>query len=86
MGLQLGEIWDDQRSNIRLTGTLGTHAAMPVIVAADIQGLPRVKLAFAWIKTSNTPLILGETNFFMEFDIHFYRSKFEFEVNHKSSY
>lgn len=85
VGLQLGEIWDDRKANIRLTGTLGDHNAMPVLLTADIQELPSVMLAFAWVKTSRVPLILGEMNFFMEFDVHFYRSRFEFEIVRKSS-
>jgi len=78
-GLQLGAIWDDGKANLRLAGSLGSQTAMPLFATAEIEGLPTVKLAFAWIKNC-APVILGQTNFFMEFDVCFYRSKLEFEV------
>jgi hypothetical protein len=58
---------------------------MPVFADAEIGDLGRVRLAFAWIRANDVPLILGQTNFFMEFDVCFYRSKLEFEVTPKSS-
>jgi hypothetical protein len=82
-GIQLGAVWDDRNASLRLAGSLGSQTAIPFFATAEIEGLPNVKLAFAWIKTSNTPLILGQTNFFMEFDVCFYRSKLEFEVKQK---
>ncbi|NER98249.1 MAG: hypothetical protein F6J86_31225 [Symploca sp. SIO1B1] len=41
-------------------------------------------LAFAWTSSLKAPLILGQTNCFMEFDVCFYRSKMEFEIKPKS--
>jgi len=84
-GVQLGAIWDDSKANIRIGGALGSRAAMPLFATAEISGLSTVKLAFAWIQENNVPLILGQTNFFVEFDICFYRSKLEFEVVPKST-
>jgi hypothetical protein len=84
-GIQLGAVWDDRNANLRLAGSLGSQAAIPLFAAAEIDGLPTVRLAFAWIKMSDAPLILGQTNFFMEFDVCFYRSKFEFELKPKSA-
>jgi len=51
---------------------------------AEIGDFPPVRLAFAWSRSDNVPLILGQMNFFMEFDIYFYRSQLEFEVKPKS--
>jgi hypothetical protein len=79
-GLQLGAIWDDRKANIRLAGALGNQRAVPLLVTAEIAGLPMVRLAFAWIKASDVPVVLGQTNFFVEFDVSFYRSRFEFEL------
>ncbi len=42
--------------------------------------LPTQKLAFAWTRTDNVPILLGQTNFFMEFDAFFSRSAMYFEV------
>ena len=79
-GLQLGGVWDAGKANVRLGGALGSQVAMPLFAAAKVGGLPAVRLAFAWVKESNVPLILGQTNFFMEFDVCFYRSKLQFEI------
>ena len=85
VGIRLGAIWDDRSANLRLAGSLGSQAAIPLFTTAEINGLPPARLAFAWIKLSDAPLILGQTNSFMEFDVCFYRSKFEFELKPKSA-
>lgn len=85
LGVQLGAIWDDQKATIRLAGNLGNFSAMPLFVTAEIGEMTPVRLAFAWIKTDEAPLILGQMNFFMEFDVCFFRSKLEFDVMPKSS-
>ena len=84
-GLQLRAYWDDRKANIRLSGNLGSQPAMPLFIIAEIDQFAPVRLAFAWAKSSNTPLILGQTNFFMEFDVCFYRSDLEFEIQPRSS-
>jgi len=84
VGTELGAVWDERQANIRLAGNLGDLPAMPLFVMAEIGEHAPVKLAFVWVKSANVPLILGQTNFFLEFDIHFYRSKLEFEINPKS--
>jgi len=58
---------------------------MPLFVTAEIEGLGSVPLAFAWVNSEDAPLILDQTNFFMAFDVHFYRSRLEFEIKPKSS-
>jgi len=84
VGLQLGGRWDERRANLRLAGNLGRSQAMPFFVMATIGDFTPVRLAFAWVNVANAPLILGQTNFFMEFDVHFYRSRLEFEIDPKS--
>ncbi len=84
-GVQLGAVWEDRRASIRLAGSLGSQVAIPLFAMAEIGGLPAVRLAFAWVRTNDVPLILGQTNFFMEFDVCFYRSRLEFEVKPRSS-
>ncbi len=84
IGLQLGSVWDDRKAIIRLTGNLGNQQAIPFSVMSQIANFEPVKLVFAWTSISNVPLILGQTNFFLEFDVCFYRSKSEFEIKPKS--
>jgi hypothetical protein len=85
VGVRLGATWDDRKANIRLGGTLGSMNAMPIFVTAQVGEFAPVRLAFAWVKSNKVPLILGQTNFFMEFDVCFYRSEREFEVKPRSS-
>ena len=84
IGLQLGATWDGRKANIRLAGNLGSQPAMPLFVSAEIGTFAPVRLAFAWVKSASTPLILGQTNFFMQFDVCFYRTNLEFEIQPKS--
>lgn len=84
LGLQLGATWDDSRAIIQLSGNLGNQPATPFPAMVQVGDIAPVQLAFAWTTSPNAPLILGQTNFFMEFDVCFYRSKMEFEVKLKS--
>ena len=84
IGLQLGSVWDERKAILRLTGNLGNQQAIPFSLVAQIGEFEPVKLVFAWTNIPNVPLILGQTNFFLEFDVCFYRSKSEFEIQPKS--
>ncbi|KGF71444.1 hypothetical protein DO97_19540 [Neosynechococcus sphagnicola sy1] len=84
LGLQLGAVWEDNRAIIQLAGNLSTQPAMPFFAMAQVGDIALIQLAFAWTRSPDVPLILGQTNFFMEFDVCFYRSKMEFEVKPKS--
>jgi hypothetical protein len=52
-----------------------------LFVNVRVGDLEVVKLAFAWTKLSQVPLILGQTNFFREFDVCFQRSQRMIEIN-----
>ncbi len=84
VGQQLGAIWDTQKAVIRLAGNMANSMAQPIVLKAEIGNFPPVSLAFAWVLHDNVPVILGQTNFFTEFDICFFRKDFEFEVKLKS--
>ncbi len=58
---------------------------MPLFVMAQVGEYAPVRLAFAWVKSNDVPLILGQTNFFLVFEICFYRPTLEFEVKPTSS-
>jgi hypothetical protein len=84
IGQQLGATWDPQKAIIRLAGNVAQSLAHPIVVKAVIDKFPPVSLAFAWISHDNAPVILGQTNFFNEFDICFFRNSFEFEIKPKN--
>ena len=83
IGLQLGARWNAQKAVIRLAGNLGNIVAQPFFPMVEIGDYPPIRLAFAWCQSDDAPLILGQMNFFMEFDVCFYRSQLEFEVKPK---
>ncbi|MBE9062974.1 hypothetical protein [cf. Phormidesmis sp. LEGE 11477] len=84
VGLNLGATWNDRQAIIQLAGNLSRQPAIPFFAVAEVEGCGSVQLAFAWARSENIPVILGQTNFFIEFDVCFYRSKLEFEINPKS--
>lgn len=80
IGLQLGAIWDQQIVRLPLAGNLARVEARGVFVDVQIGNLEPVRLAFAWAQSSQVPLILGQTNFFREFDVCFQRSRCTIEI------
>lgn len=85
LGIELGYEWERQITALSLTGNLAQYEARVVIVQATIGQFDPVQLVFAWTQATNVPLILGQVNFFMEFDVCFYRSQLEFALSPKSS-
>ena len=80
LGLQLGLIWEDETLSVLLAGNLARFEARAVVIDAQVSSFPSVNLAFAWTQAPNVPLILGQANFFFEFDVCFFRAHSEFEV------
>ncbi len=68
VGLELGADWSDQPATLRLSGNLANLSARPLIVSVAIGQFTATRLAFAWTEAETVPLILGQVNFFMEFD------------------
>jgi len=84
IGLALGADWDRQHVAIPLTGSLGSVEARALVVLASHPRLTpagAIRLVFAWTKIEDAPVIFGQTNFFMEFDVCFYRSQGAFEAH-----
>lgn len=75
IGLQLGAIWEEQTVRLPLAGNLARVEARGLFASVQIGNLEPVRLAFAWTQASEVPLILGQTNFFQEFDVCFQRSQ-----------
>ena len=80
IGLKLGAIWDNQTVRLPLAGNLAKVEARGLFVQVQIGNLEPVRLAFAWVEASNVPLILGQTNFFREFDVCFERSECKIKI------
>jgi hypothetical protein len=84
MGVQLGAVWEEQTMAVTLAGNLTSTEARGLLVSAQIGDLTPVRLVFAWSQSDDVPLLLGRMNFFLEFDVCFYRSQLIFEVRPKS--
>lgn len=85
IGLQLGYQWNQQSIPVQLGGNLAACEARAVLTMASVGSFPPAQLAFAWADNDNVPLLLGQMNFFLEFDICFYRSRSVIEVAPKST-
>ena len=83
LGVQLGFDWDKETRSVELSGNLSAVDARVVVVSAVISGFAAVRLAFAWARTDSVSVILGQVNFFLEFDVCFFRSREVFEVRPK---
>jgi hypothetical protein len=80
VGMQLGAVWEEQSTRVQLAGNLADSDAQAIIVTTTIDQFSSVRLAFAWTRNNQVPVILGQVNFFMEFDVCFFRSQTVFEV------
>jgi len=85
VGIQLDLIWEQQRTPIQLTGNLAQAPAPAVVISATIASLPPVRLAFAWTQLTAVPMLLGQVNFFLEFDVCFFRAQSAFEIRPKQN-
>jgi hypothetical protein len=82
VGLQLGASWEDQTIRLPLAGNLAKVEARALFLDVQLGNLEAVRLAFAWARSSQVPLILGQTNFFQEFDVCFRRSRCTIEITY----
>lgn len=80
LGIQLGLLWENETLSVVLAGNLARFEARAVVIDAQVSSFPRVNLAFAWTRGNGVPLILGQANFFFEFEVCFFRARSEFEI------
>jgi hypothetical protein len=85
VGIQLGAVWDEQSVPVRLGGNIVETEARGLVLFGQLEGFSPVRLAFAWSRSDRIPVILGQTNFFLEFDVRLCRSQMFFEIAPRSS-
>lgn len=85
LGVELGAVWEQTTTTLQLTGNLAQFEARVLVVSATVMQFEPVRLVFAWTQATSVPLLLGQVNFFMEFDVCFYRSQLSFEIRPKNS-
>ena len=81
VGLQLGAVWEQQTVPVQLSGNLAASEARALLLTGQVGDFAPVRLAFGWSRNDNVPVILGQVNFFMEFDISFFRSRLLLEIS-----
>lgn len=86
VGLELGAVWEQQTVPVQVSGNLAAAEARALILTGQVAEFEPVRLAFAWSRNDDVPVILGQVNFFMEFDILFSRSQLFFEIREKGSH
>ena len=80
LGLRVGAVWENQKTTVTLTGNLAAHAARALLVSARVAEFAPVRLVFAWTRTDEVPLLLGQVNFFQEFEVSFHGRRRQFEL------
>lgn len=86
LGLALGATWDEAAPALPLAGSFARFQAHGLLVAASHPQLTADRplwLAFAWTQRDDVPPIFGQMNFFLEFDVCFFRSLGQFDVRRK---
>jgi len=84
LGLKLGAVWEEQTVPVRLSGNLADSEARALLLTGRTAELAPARLAFAWTRSNDVPVILGQVNFFMEFDVCFFRSRSVFEIRRRA--
>jgi hypothetical protein len=85
VGEQLGVPWDGPHPTLQLSGNLASCEAKGILLSAVVGSFAPVQLVGAWAKTDDVPLLLGQVNFFQEFDVCFYRSRGVFQLRPKQT-
>ncbi len=85
VGFQLGAVWERQTVAVQLSGNLSAFEARALLLTAQVADFAPVRLAFAWSRNNNVPIILGQVNFFMKFDVFFSRSQLLFEISARNA-
>jgi hypothetical protein len=80
LGLKLGLSWGSESRPVKLSGNLASVESRAVVLPCAVGNFAPVDLAFAWAESDAVPLILGQMNFFLEFDVCFFRSRGVFEI------
>ena len=85
LGLALGLSWADSRVGPTLTGKFANIETRLVVLTALVGNFPTVDLVFTWMAQDTGPVILGQMNFFREFNVCFFGDENVFELERVTS-
>lgn len=77
VGVRFGIDWDSLNVPCSVGGSAGGVPGKILVLYGTVATVP---LAFAWVKSDAVPIILGQTNFFLNFDVFFFRARRYFEI------
>ena len=83
LGIEPGAVWEDQMRLPNLSGNVANYEARGLVLETRIAEFKPINMVFAWTKSNDVRLILGQINFFAEFDACFFRSQGFFEIKLK---
>jgi hypothetical protein len=80
VGTRFGIDWDSLNVPCSVGGSAGGIPGKVFVVNGTVATFPAVPLVFAWVQSDAPPVILGQTNFFLNFDVLFARARGYFEI------
>ncbi len=80
VGLNLGASWNEARPVPPLSGTLGQVEARAIALELIVPTFDPTWMVFIWVKTDAVRFLLGQINFFQEFDVCFFGAADYFEI------
>ncbi len=80
VGTRFGIDWDSLSIPCPVGGSAGGVPGKLLVVYGTVAPFPTVLLVFSWVQSDAPPIILGQTNFFLYFDVFFYRAQSFFEI------
>ena len=83
LGVELGAVCEDQISLPNMSGNVANYETRGLVLEIRIAEFKPINMVFAWTKSDDVRLILGQINFFAEFDACFFRSQGFFEIKPK---
>lgn len=79
VGVQLGADWD-AANPVTLSGNLAAAEARVLVCEGLVGSFAPRRLAFAWSRSDDVPVLFGQVNFLLAFDVLLSRSGGWFEV------
>jgi hypothetical protein len=80
VGARFGIDWDSLSVPCIIGGSVGGMPGKMLVLDGTIHPFPPVPLVFAWVRDDRPPILLGQTNFFMEFDAFLFRRQGFFQI------
>lgn len=80
VGNRFGIPWNSLTRDLQLGGVAGLVPAKAIDVEFVVSPFPPIQLLFAWAQTNAFPIILGQADFFLRFDVCFFRKQGNFQI------